>query len=374
MKYEHPNLVICLLDGCNKTCKHCYRTMVPTDHGFSLDLKSVERAIEDAKNLETGCLFAGGEPTIWQDGGDDFLSIIIRAAKRNGRVAFLSNRHVFEDPLYCDNFIEKYLINCSSPILMMFSVDALHENYEQTADRINFVDNLLSSRLKFHAEQIVSFFIVSHWTNNPKFNVPQQILEKYRERGVYFKIDDFMVWGRAVEEIKDLSCYLIVDSFDKTTLGPFKNILVNKLIEANKIKEAKEIDLINNTDIIRNMHVCGKAPNYNISWGNNYYYCIPQMGNDWFSIDKIGNLTNGTIESFYSNRPILKEIQKKSIIGVIEEFSTHIPSELLNEIYCMKEGIRFAGCSLCMKLYQNGMIQEINKILLKNDIKETNAA
>ena len=67
MGYPHPYLTISLLNGCNKVCKHCYRTAIPVDHGFKLNEREAMLCLDDASSLNTACLLAGGEPTIWRD-------------------------------------------------------------------------------------------------------------------------------------------------------------------------------------------------------------------------------------------------------------------------------------------------------------------
>ncbi|MEW6621383.1 MAG: hypothetical protein AB1422_18965 [bacterium] len=71
------------------------------------------------------------------------------------------------------------------------------------------------------------------------------------------------------------------------------------------------------------------------------------------------------MESFFANRPIIKEIQRLSIFGVIDKYKNKMTSKLLNEIGLMKESIRFAGCSICLRLREEGILQEINNRLLK---------
>ena len=85
MHYPHPYLTVSLLDGCNKACKHCYRTAIPAGRGFRLSEGQAVASLDDASSLATACLFAGGEPTIWQDDDMDLLHLLIRAAKQRGR-------------------------------------------------------------------------------------------------------------------------------------------------------------------------------------------------------------------------------------------------------------------------------------------------
>ena len=73
MEYPHAYLTVSPLDGCNKACSHCYRTAVPSDHGFRLSRDDAYRSIDDASALGTACIFVGGEPTIWADGDSDYI-------------------------------------------------------------------------------------------------------------------------------------------------------------------------------------------------------------------------------------------------------------------------------------------------------------
>lgn len=367
MQYEHPNIVICLLDACNKTCKHCYRTMIPNDHDFILDYNKVNSGIEDAARLKTTSLFAGGEPTIWKSGTKDFLSLLIQAANRNGKAAFLSNGFVFNTQQYCDEFIRKYKQCCSQPLLMMFTVDRLHENYDISKKKILFLENILISRQKYKAEDIISIHLVSHWTRDNAENIPLKVFENYEKSKVSYTIDDFMTWGRA-EGLGNQSCYLTVGSNEKASLGAFKSILAQKMINAKKVDSLKEFEELGNKDILAKMSVCGKSPNHTISWGSKYFYCIPQMGNEWFSIAEIGQIDEIAIDSFYKKRPVIKEIQKFSVFGVIDRYRKCIGDTQMEKILKMQESIRFAGCSICMKLFNDGILQIINENILDDDL------
>jgi len=361
-EYPHPYLVVSLLDGCNKACKHCYRTAIPSEHGFKLKKYESMLCLDDASSLKTACILAGGEPTIWNDQDADFSSLLVEAAKRNGRAAFLSNGHVFEDRGYTDRFVQSYKEGCELPLLMMFSVDFIHENYEAKTKRIPFLDNLLAARYSYDIERLISFLIVSHWTNDQRQNIPLDVFEEYAKRGVQYKIDDFMTWGRGVG-IEELACYVEVGSKDKTGLGPYGEILSTKMIVSGMVRDKDEFDSIENKDLLRKLSVCGYAPNFTISWGRKYYYCIPQMGYDWFLISELGELDIVSFEEFFDSRPVIKEIQEASIFGVIEKHKDMIDVNVLDEIQTMRESIRFAGCSICLRLSKEGILQKINQKL-----------
>ncbi len=364
MDYPHPFMAVCLLDDCNKRCKHCYRTAIPSDHEFKLKGKDVLLSLEDASSLKTACLFAGGEPTIWKDENMDFLSLLIRSANRCGYTAFLSNGYVFEDKDYAYRFVDRYMEKCGLPLRMIFSVDFIHENYDSRGRRIPFLDNLLAARRSLPEGERIGFSLISHWTNDKERNIPSHILEEYAKQGVEWEINDFMMWGRG-KEIKDLACYLKVDSSDKRSLGPYRHILAEEMITSGKVEDKEEFEELPNTDLLKMRSVCGRRPpNYFISWGNNYYYCIPQMGHDWFSISKIGKLDQASMEAFFKARPILKEIQNTSIFGILDRYRDIIKDTTLKEVESMQESIRFAGCSVCLKLSQEGILQDINQKIL----------
>ncbi len=363
MDYPHRFLAVCLLDDCNKRCKHCYRTAIPSDHEFKLKKESVLLGLEDASSLKTACFFAGGEPTIWKDGNTDFLSLLIRAANRCGYTAFLSNGHVFEDKDYAYRFMHQYTQESGMFLGMVFSVDFIHENYDPRNRRIPFLDNLLTARRSLPESENISFTLISHWTNDRKKNIPPQVFEEYAKQGVEWEINDFMMWGRG-KEIKDLACYLKVDSSDKRSLGPYRHILTEEMIASGKVEDKEEFEEIPNRDLLKMRSVCGRRPNYFIYWGNKYYYCIPHMGHDWFSISRIGNLNQSVMESFFATRPIFKEIQNASIFEILDRYRDMIKHTTLEQVESMQESIRFAGCSVCLKLSQEGIFQDINQKIL----------
>jgi hypothetical protein len=84
------------------------------------------------------------------------------------------------------------------------------------------------------------------------------------------------------------------------------------------------------------------------------------MGHDWFSISDVGQLSTEAMASFFADRPIIREIQTRSIFGALDEHTDLVDGDTLEEIGSMLESIRFAGCSVCLKMYRKGILQEIN--------------
>jgi len=58
---------------------------------------------------------------------------------------------------------------------------------------------------------------------------------------------------------------------------------------------------------------------------------------------------------------VLGEIQELSIFGVLEKYRALISERVLDEVYAMRESIRFAGCSICLRLHREGVLEEINQ-------------
>jgi hypothetical protein len=247
---------------------------------------------------------------------------------------------------------------------MWFTVDFLHGNYDSERKIIPFLENILSARNDYAKNLDLKLFLISHWTNDISMNVPKHVFESYMSEGVDYVIDDYMTWGRAAE-IDDLSCYVKVGSSDKTRLGPYKKILIEKMISSGIIQDEGDFDMHTNRELLAKLSVCGKPPNNFTSWGNKYYYCIPQMGYEWFSIGALGKLDVSVMEIFYKKRPVLKEIRTSSIFGVLDKNKDLITDSLLEEIDSMRESIRFAGCSVCLRLSEEGILQEINQKLIE---------
>ena len=156
----------------------------------------------------------------------------------------------------------------------------------------------------------------------------------------------------------------MIGSNDKTTLGPYREILVRKMKASGLIQRGDDFEKLSNRELLNKASVCGKVPNFFISWGTKYYYCIPQMGFDWFAVCELGEMTSSVVESFFRKRPVIKEIQKLSILGVIDKYQELAGRTTMQEIDSMQEGIRFAGCSVCLKLNTGGILQQINQQLL----------
>jgi hypothetical protein len=90
------------------------------------------------------------------------------------------------------------------------------------------------------------------------------------------------------------------------------------------------------------------------------------MGYDWFSISESGELDPSNVEAFFAKRPVIQEIQASSIFGLVDRYKHVVGETLLGEIDVMQESIRFAGCSVCLRLFKEGILQEINQSLIDN--------
>ena len=362
MKYPHAYLTVSLLDGCNKACAHCYRTAVPSDHGFKLNRQDAHRAIDDASALGTACIFVGGEPTIWADGDRDYVDLLIAAGNRHGRAALLSNGHVFEQEHIANGFVKRFVEGSDARLSMKFTVDALHDNYDRRAGRIRFIDNLLEATRQYDRHHQISISFLTHWTRDERANMPAATCEAYETLGVQTSIEDFMAWGRA-EALAHDACYVVVGDSDTDTLGPFKEQLLTRLIAGGVVEDAAEFESLSNRELLSRLHVCGRTPNFTISWGVKYYYCIPQMGFDWFAISDVGALDAGAMAGFMERRPVIREIQERSIFGLVDTYSEFIDDDVLTAIGHTRENIRFAGCSVCLKLRELGVLERINAVL-----------
>jgi hypothetical protein len=135
---------------------------------------------------------------------------------------------------------------------------------------------------------------------------------------------------------------------------------------SGKVQDEGAFERLSNRELLTRSSVCGRAPNYFISWGTRYYYCIPLMGYDWFSISESGELDPSNVETFFAKRPVIQEIQASSIFGLVDRYKHVVGETLLGEIDVMQESIRFAGCSVCLRLFKEGILQEINQSLIDN--------
>jgi len=133
------------------------------------------------------------------------------------------------------------------------------------------------------------------------------------------------------------------------------------MVLQDKITGEEEFRELPNAELLKRLSVCGRAPNFLTSWDRKYYYCIPHMGHDWFAVSEIGSLSPDSWKSFHSARPLIGELQELSIFGVLEKHRALISKRVLDEVYAMQESIRFAGCSICLRLHEEGVLEEINQ-------------
>jgi len=269
---------------------------------------------------------------------------------------------VFEREHTSDTFVKRFAEGTDARLDMKFTVDVLHGNYDQQAGRIRFIDNLLEASRRYDHHDQISISFLTHWTCDVRANMPVSICEAYEALGVQTSIDDFMAWGRA-EALAHDACYLEVGGSDKDTLGPFKERLLARLTRGGIVENSAEFESLPNRELLSRLHVCGRTPNFKISWGARYYYCIPQMGFDWFAISNIGAMDGRAMARFMNRRPVIREIQERSIFGLVDEYSEFIDDSVLAAIGHIQESIRFAGCSVCLKLRELGVLEKINTSL-----------
>jgi hypothetical protein len=189
---------------------------------------------------------------------------------------------------------------------------------------VPFLHHLLGATSHHDRQKQISLSLLTHWTRDGRANLPAAVCEGYQALEVQTSIEDFMPWGKA-EALAHQLCYLAVGDSDKSTLGSFQERLLARCTAAGLVADHAGFESLPNRDLLSQLPVCGRTPDVTISWGSKCCYCIPQMGYDWFAISDIGTMSEAAMASFLEARPVIREIQQRSIFGLLSGYWMSTP-------------------------------------------------
>jgi MoaA/NifB/PqqE/SkfB family radical SAM enzyme len=188
---------VSLLHKCNFSCEHCGYIYIgdTEDHvirpGYRLTWEQVKTAIEDCAGLEEctwNMNFTGGEPTLWEEDGKDFVDILIETARAGLLPTYNTNGSAFYNYDKTCEFFRKYLDGCDTPLKTFISMDRFHKNFEPETSRARILDNLLEAYGSFPEDRrkLLSTHVVVIVTKDPGSSLPDELKEYYGARGVTF--------------------------------------------------------------------------------------------------------------------------------------------------------------------------------------------
>jgi MoaA/NifB/PqqE/SkfB family radical SAM enzyme len=204
---------VSLLHKCNFNCKHCGYIYIgdTEDHiirpGYRLTWNQVMTAIGDCTSLKDSYWnmnFTGGEPTLWEEEGHDFVDILTATAKAGVLPTYNTNGSYFNDYDRTCAFFGKYLNHCDTPLKTFVSMDKFHKNYNRETGRAESLDNLLEAYKAFPDDKrkLLSTHVVIIVTKDPDSSLPEEMKEHYGSMGITFGDFPMLEIGKA-KKLKD---------------------------------------------------------------------------------------------------------------------------------------------------------------------------
>ena len=204
---------ISLLYKCNLSCEHCGYIYIAEeeDHiirpGYRLTWDQVMTAIQDCGSLEDSYWnvnYTGGEPTLWEEDGKDFVDLLIATAKGGTLPTFNTNGSYFENADKCYEFFHRYLDSTNVPLRTFISMDKFHKNYDQAKGRAKSLDTIVKVYETFSEEQkkLLPVHVVIIVTKDPSSSLPEEMKKHYGAMGVTFGDFPMLNVGKA-KKLKD---------------------------------------------------------------------------------------------------------------------------------------------------------------------------
>ena len=217
---------ISLLHKCNFNCEHCGYIYIgdTEDHiikpGYKLTWEQVETAITESAAIEDtkwNLNYTGGEPTLWEDKGKDFVDILIKSANSGAAPSYNTNGSYFDNLENCREFFNRYLENTDVPCRTFISMDKFHKNYDEEKGRAKSLDNIIKvfSELPEEKKKLLPTHVIIIVTKDPNSSLPEEMKEYYGQYGISFGDFPMMPIGKA----KDISDQLVENPPDLSGMG-----------------------------------------------------------------------------------------------------------------------------------------------------------
>jgi MoaA/NifB/PqqE/SkfB family radical SAM enzyme len=194
---KRPNMLmgVALLHKCNFNCEHCGYIYIgdAEDHqirpGYKLTWDQFQTAIADCRSMEDdywNMNFTGGETTLWEDDGKEFVDVLIETAKRGIYPSYNTNGSYFDDYGKCYDFFHKYVENTDVPLGTFISIDKFHKNYDEEKGRSKSLDNVVRvlDELPEDKRKGLRTNVVTIVTKDPNSGLPEEMISHYSALGI----------------------------------------------------------------------------------------------------------------------------------------------------------------------------------------------
>lgn len=194
-------MMVFLLEACNLRCPHCVREEEPMVPGYKLTFRQLQLCLSDCRRLESvrWIHFSGGEPTLWQEGKRDLLSLLIEISNAGFTPGFTTNGSSFLDYDRCLAFLSEYADASSAPLRLCLSIDSFHQNYDAESGRAQSLDNILKCKRQLPPNKglLVDIRVIVVVSKEPESLLPEDMVDHYESMGVAFRFVPLRPGGRA---------------------------------------------------------------------------------------------------------------------------------------------------------------------------------
>jgi hypothetical protein len=359
-----------MTNQCNSQCGHCYwhkeKPWMMSYQDVKTTLAQISSIQKSASKDKVKVLFSGGECTLWEDKdyNMNFGSLLVYEHKQGIVPRLFTNGKNFRNMSGIEKIFGKFFEQYSDGrIKVNMSIDTFHQNFE--GENCQALDNLLEYRDAHLSIDIEAASIVSL---KPEEMVPHAMIEHYQTRGVEWKVDAIVSWGKCVE-LQEYVPKIKIQGCDKSNLGIFSRLFYEKLLNHNIVSNWQDYEQIPNREIIQKLNFCGRTPSATILWNDRYYHCIPHSiaRHDAFVVASKGELSTERALEFQRRMPLLREIRKHGMVEVADQLKNQLTpgsgkriEQIINE---SSDSPKYLNCSMCLKLFEEGIWQELNASL-----------
>jgi len=355
---------------CNKNCAYCQRTALP-NNDFTLSFPELKRSIKQLGNIrlhyKPKIYFTGGEPMLWEDGEYDILDVLIECSRQGVKPVIATNGSRFVDIDYAKHFVEEYLQKVNIPLSIWITADRWHGNICRKTGTIAAVDTLQQAiKESSNTEAHIKLFLQSTISlSGPEWQI--QVLKNYLNKGILFKVNPLMPWGKGKAFLENCPTISLLDK-SQNRLGAYEPFLALACMASGVITNFREFQEISNRTVIDGLLRCGRTP-YLVKDG--YYHCLGQVGNSWFKICGLGELSTSKVAKFYHERPVLSTFYNLGPVWLLEQLENQCNwnKKRLHKYWKQPQPLGFPGCNLCQALTNDGVLEEANILIAKGKIR-----
>jgi hypothetical protein len=347
-----------ITSACNKRCKTCLRPS--GEKPFCLSKPIFSQYLGDLRRLSNSYdikyqFVTGGEPTLWRDGDQDIVDILIacRGLEFMGLVTMPTNGRRFEGRVFAREFVERLSARTASPSIVGISIASYQGNL--TGAGCVALDNLLAASSQ-PGSQVIPIVLVTLSNKDDTFQTLDAIYPNVAKR-----VTALAPLGIARSAEADCPS-LYLHHNDKSTLGSFLPHFQRDVMGKLRLSES-DFFCIPNHELLDRLSLfnnCGCSPFIDQQWN----YCLPFREDRRFQLGPIGAMTADALAQFFHRHPAIRAIRERGILSAVKSYKTRLSEASASKLDQLLSGaepvsVAYRGCMLCKKLGDLGIIEEM---------------